>query len=74
MDVVYFVSGSQGKWELSNGQERIGHIEQVGMAFEIRPVAGSILETMKTQSYSSKQEALEAIELHTGKDCKPAVE
>jgi len=42
MDVLCFVSGSRGQWELSDEQERTGHIEQVGMAFEIRHVTGSI--------------------------------
>jgi hypothetical protein len=71
-DMIYFVSGSQGQWEFSNGAEQIGHIEQVGMQFTIKPTPGSILEGLQGGSYTFKQEAVEAIELHTGKICKPA--
>jgi hypothetical protein len=72
-DVVYFLTGPEGQWELSDGEQQIGHIEQVGLAFEIKPLAGSILDGMEAQPYPSKQEALRAIELHTGRSCEPAV-
>jgi hypothetical protein len=72
-NVVYFVSGPDGKWELSDGETLIGHIETVGFAFEIKPVAGSILDGMEAQPYPSKQEALEAIVLRTGRTCQSAV-
>ena len=72
-DVVYFLTGPEGQWELSDGEQQIGHIEQVGLAFEIKPVAGSILDGMEAQPYPSKQEALRAIELDTGRSCEPAV-
>jgi hypothetical protein len=72
-EVVYFASGQDGKTELSDGETLIGHIETVGLAFEIKPVAGSILDGMGAHPYPSKQEALEAIESHTGRTCEPAV-
>jgi len=72
-DVVYFLTGPEGQWQLSDGEQQIGHIEQVGLAFEVKPVAGSILDGMEAQPYPSKQEALRAIELHTGRSCEPAV-
>ena len=71
-DIIYFASGSQGQWEFSDGTAQIGHIEQVGMQFKIKPTPGSILEAMEDGFYTSKQKAVEAIELHTGKTCKPA--
>jgi hypothetical protein len=71
-DMIYFVSGSQGQWEFSDGAEHIGHIEQVGMQFKIKSTPGSILEGLEGGSYTSKQEAVKAMELHTGKICKPA--
>jgi hypothetical protein len=70
---VYFLTGPEGQWELSDGEQQIGHMEQVGLAFEIKPLAGSILDGMEAQPYPSKQEALRAIELHTGRSCEPAV-
>lgn len=70
-DTLYFASGSEGRWELSDGEKQIGHIEQVGLEFMIRPAAGSILEAMQNLSYPSKQEAVEAIEMHTGAMCMP---
>jgi hypothetical protein len=70
-DIIYFVSGSQDQWEFSDGAEQIGHIEQVGMQFKIKPTSGSTLKGLEHGSYASKQEAVEAIELHTGKICKP---
>jgi len=70
-DTLYFTSGSEGRWELSDGEKQIGHIEQIGLEFTIRPAAGSILETMQSLSYPSKQEAVEAIEMHTDAICKP---
>jgi hypothetical protein len=70
-DIIYFVSGSQGQWEFSDGTAQIGHIEQVGMQFKIKPTPGSILEGLDG-FYTSKQEAVEAMEFHTGKTCKPA--
>jgi hypothetical protein len=72
-EVLYFVSGKDGKTELSDGETVIGHIETVGVAFEIKPVAGLMLDGMQTNPYPSKQEALEAVELHTGRRCEPAV-
>jgi hypothetical protein len=39
-EVVYFLSGEDGKTELSDGETVVGHIETVGLAFEIKPVAG----------------------------------
>jgi hypothetical protein len=41
-EVLYFVSAEDGKTELSDGEKVIGHIETVGFAFEIKPVAGLI--------------------------------
>jgi hypothetical protein len=70
-DVVYFASDSQGKWELSDAERKIGHIEQVGMEFTIKPTQGSILEGMEVRSYPSRQEATEAVEIYTGAACKP---
>lgn len=70
-NVVYFGSDSEGKWELSDAEQKIGHIEQVGMEFTIKPTRGSILEGMEARSYASKQEAMEAIEKHMGVVCKP---
>jgi hypothetical protein len=67
------LTGGEGKWELSNGEQQIGHIQQVGLAFEIKPLAGSLLDGIKAQPYPSKQEALRAIELHSGRSCEPAV-
>jgi hypothetical protein len=52
--------------------EQIDHVEQVGMLFKIKPTSGFILDGLEDGSYTSKQEAVEAIELHTGKTCKPA--
>jgi hypothetical protein len=72
-NVVYFVSVEGGKTELSDGSKVLGHIETVGLAFEIKPVAGLMLDGMQAHPYSSKQEALEAVELHTGRACEPAV-
>ena len=72
-EVVYFISGEDGKTELSDGETVIGHIETVGLAFEIIPVAGLMLESMQMRSYPSKQGALEAVEFHTGGTCEPAV-
>jgi hypothetical protein len=71
-DIIYFASGSQGQWEFSDGTEQIGHIEQVGMQFKIKSTPGSILEGLEDGFYTSKQEAVEAMEFHTGKTCKPA--
>jgi hypothetical protein len=72
-EVVYFLSGEDGKTELSDGETVVGHIETVGLAFEIKPVAGLMLDGMEAHPYPSKQEALEAVELHTGRTCEPAV-
>jgi hypothetical protein len=72
-EVVYFLSGEDGKTELSDGQTVVGHIETVGLAFEIKPVAGLMLDGMEAHPYPSKQEALQAVELHTGRTCEPAV-
>jgi hypothetical protein len=72
-EVVYFLSGEDGKTELSDGETVIGHIETVGFAFEIKPVAGLMLDGMQAHPYPSKQEALEAVELHTGRTCERAV-
>jgi hypothetical protein len=72
-EVVYFLSGEDGKTELSDGETVVGHIEMVGLAFEIKPVAGLMLDGMEAHPYPSKQEALEAVELHTGRTCEPAV-
>jgi hypothetical protein len=72
-EVVYFLSGEDGKTELSDGETVLRHIETVGLAFEIKPVAGLMLDGMEAHSYPSKQEALEAVELHTGRTCEPAV-
>jgi hypothetical protein len=73
LQVTKAVTGSEGQWELSDGERQIGHIEQVGLAFEIKPLACSILDGMEAQPNPSKQEALRAIELHTGRSCEPAV-
>jgi hypothetical protein len=73
-DVLYFVSGSEGQWHLSDGNQELGHIEQVGMEFTVIPTVGSILEGIVKKTYPSKQEAMSAIEIHTGKMCRPAVE
>ena len=72
-EVLYFVSAEDGKTELSDGETVIGHIETVGLAFEIKPVAGLMLDGMQAHPYLSKQEALEAVELHTGRTCEPVV-
>jgi hypothetical protein len=72
-EVLYFASGEGGKTELSDGETVIGYIETVGLAFEIKPVAGSMLDGMQAHPYPSKQEALEAVELHTGRTCESAV-
>ena len=72
-EVVYFLSGEDGKTELSDGETVVGHIETVGLAFEIKPVAGLMLDGMEAHPYPSKQEALEAVELHTGMTCEPIV-
>jgi hypothetical protein len=55
-EVVYFVSREDGKTKLSDGETVIGHIETVGVAFEINPVAGLMLGGMQTHPYPSKQE------------------
>jgi len=72
-EVVYFVSAEDGKTELSDGETVIRHIETVGLAFEIKPVGGLMLDGMQAHPYASKQEALQAVELHTGRTCEPAV-
>jgi hypothetical protein len=54
-EVVYFLSGEDGKTELSDGETVIGHIETVGLAFEIKPVAGLMLDGMQAHPYPSKQ-------------------
>jgi hypothetical protein len=72
-EVVYFLSREDGKTELSDGETVVGHIETVGLTFEIKPVAGLMLDGMEAHPYPSKQEALEAVELHTGRTCEPAV-
>jgi hypothetical protein len=71
-DIIYFISGFQGQWEFSDGADQIGHIEQVGMEFKIKPAPDSILQGLEDGSYASKQEAVEAIELYTKRTCKPA--
>ena len=70
-DVLYFASGLEGQWELSDGERQIGGIVQVGTQFRIQPSADSILEEMEVKLYPSKQEAMAAIEVHTGAICKP---
>jgi hypothetical protein len=71
-DILYFVSGSQGQWELSDGDKIIGCIEQRGLKFTIKPSPGSILAGIQDKEYDSKQDALSTVEQHTGKQCKPA--
>ena len=72
-EVVYFASAEDGKTELSDGTIVIGHIETVGLAFEIKPAVGLILDGMEVHPYASKQEALEAVEVYTGRTCEPLV-
>jgi hypothetical protein len=72
-EVLYFVSAVDGTTELSDGETVIGHIETVGLAFEIKPVTGLMLDGMQAHPYPSKQQALEAVELHTGRTCEPLI-
>lgn len=57
-NVIYFLSVEDGKTELSDGSTLLGHIETVGLAFETKPVAGLMLDSMQAHPYPSKQEAL----------------
>jgi len=41
---------------------------------KLGPSLAPFRQGMQANCYSSKQEALEAIKLHTGKDCETAVE
>jgi hypothetical protein len=51
-EVVYFVSGEDGKTGLSDGETVIGHVKTVGVAFEIKPVAGLMLDGIQTHPVS----------------------
>jgi hypothetical protein len=72
-EVLNFVSAVDGTTELSDGETVIGHIETVGLAFEIKPVTSLMLDGMQAHPYPSKQQALEAVELHTGRTCEPLI-
>ena len=34
--VIYFLSDADGRWELSDGDPKIGHIEQAGLGFVVQ--------------------------------------
>ena len=31
--VLYFLSDADGRWELSDGDRKLGHVEQAGLGF-----------------------------------------
>ena len=34
--VIYFLSDADGRWDLSDGDPKIGHIEQAGLGFVVQ--------------------------------------
>jgi hypothetical protein len=71
--VIYFLSDADGRWELSDGDRKIGHIEQAGLGFVVQTTPDSVLARMNGNSFASKQEAIAAIEEHTNAICKLAM-
>jgi hypothetical protein len=60
--VVYFLSDADGRWELSHGDRKLGHIEQAGLGFVVHSTSDSVLAHLNGFSFASKQEALATIE------------
>ena len=64
-------TGSQGQWEIMrrDNYQTIGHIQQAGKTFDIVPIPNTVLSGVCSGPYSSKEEAVSAIELHTSGIC-----
>jgi hypothetical protein len=60
--VIYFLSDADGRWDLSDGDPKIGHIEQAGLGFVVQTTPDSVLARMNGISFASKQQAIAAIE------------
>jgi hypothetical protein len=68
------LSDADGRWELSDGDRKITHIEQAGLGFVVQTTPDSALAGMNGYSFASKQKAIAALEEQTGATCKPAAE
>ncbi len=64
-------AGSQGRWEIMRRDDyhTIGHIQQAGKSFNIVPIPNTVLSGVSTGPYSSKEDAVSAIEHHTKGMC-----
>jgi hypothetical protein len=72
--VLYFLSDADGRWELSDGDRKLGHVEQAGLGFVVHSTSDSVLAHLNGSSFASKQEAVATIEAHTGVTCRPATD
>jgi len=70
-DTVISPSGSQGQWEVmdKNDYKIVGHIEQSGNRFAVKPTVGSVLDGINQGPYSSKEGAMSAIGAHSHGNC-----
>jgi hypothetical protein len=64
-------TGSQGQWEIMrrDNYQTVGHVQQAGKNFNIVPIPNTVLSGIRVGPYSSKDEAVSAIELHTSGIC-----
>jgi peroxiredoxin len=64
-------TGSQGQWEIMrrDNYQTVGHIQQAGKKFNRVPISNTILSDVSAGPYSSKDEAVSAIPLHTNGIC-----
>ena len=51
--VVYFLSDADGRWELSHGNRKLGHIEQAGLGFVVHSTSEFVLAHLNGFSFAS---------------------
>ena len=66
-------TGNLDEWEIMTRADykTIGHIRQGKQTFTIVPAQGLILSGVNTGPHLSKEDAVSAIEAHTGGPCRP---
>jgi hypothetical protein len=71
-EIIYFVSGSQGQWELCEAKTKttVGHVNQKGPQFYIAPTPGSILDSIYRGPYLTSQEAFFTVGTHVKGSCR----
>jgi hypothetical protein len=72
VDTCLFPTGALGGWEiaLKQGSTKIGFLKQEGREFSIVADADSILDGVSSGPYSSRGDAMSAIEVQTGGTCE----